>query len=215
MEDLLVQSRFRNLQLWGLLAGRTVAEVCRDGGLNQVEFGALLNLKQSPKVWKRDSWRAKKSDRNPCDLVFSVSAQRIAAYFKMLPEDLFPDSLYSLSLPDYVERTYDSVELLPLLAAGGERYALPPAQFEASQTSEIADVIERQLETIRPREALVLRLRTGLEDGTEHSYEEIGEILAVTPSRANQIEKNALRKMRHPSRSRVLRPFADVPGGEE
>ena len=63
------------------------------------------------------------------------------------------------------------------------------------------------LKTLTPREEMVLRLRYGLEDGRMHTLEEVGEEFQVTRERIRQIEAKALRKLRHPSRSRILRDF--------
>jgi RNA polymerase primary sigma factor len=65
------------------------------------------------------------------------------------------------------------------------------------------------LRTLTPREASIITLRFGLEDGTERTLEEVGENFQVTRERIRQIEAKALRKMRHPSRSRRLRAFLD------
>jgi len=65
------------------------------------------------------------------------------------------------------------------------------------------------LGTLTPREASIIRMRFGLEDGTERTLEEVGENFQVTRERIRQIEAKALRKMRHPSRSRKLRAFLD------
>jgi RNA polymerase primary sigma factor len=65
------------------------------------------------------------------------------------------------------------------------------------------------LRTLNPREEKIIRMRFGLEDGSEHTLEEVGQKFQVTRERIRQIEGKALRKLRHPSRSSRLRPFAD------
>ena len=65
------------------------------------------------------------------------------------------------------------------------------------------------LQTLSAREEKVVRMRFGLEDGLEHTLEEVGRSFAVTRERIRQIEAKALRKLRHPSRSGKLRLFLD------
>jgi RNA polymerase primary sigma factor len=65
------------------------------------------------------------------------------------------------------------------------------------------------LHTLTPREEKIMKMRFGLEDGSEHTLEEVGLEFAVTRERIRQIEAKALRKLRHPSRSRHLRSFLD------
>jgi RNA polymerase primary sigma factor len=70
-----------------------------------------------------------------------------------------------------------------------------------SQTAQV-------LRTLSPREERIIKMRFGLEDGSEHTLEEVGQSFQVTRERIRQIEAKALRKLRHPSRSRKLRAFA-------
>ena len=65
------------------------------------------------------------------------------------------------------------------------------------------------LDTLTPRVAQVLRLRFGIEMSTDHTLEEVGKQFDVTRERIRQIEAKALRKLRHPSRSRKLKAFMD------
>ena len=84
---------------------------------------------------------------------------------------------------------------------------------EASQPSEEAsytllrEQLEDVLSTLTPREEEVLRMRFGLRDGKPHTLEEVGKEFDVTRERIRQIESKALRKLRHPSRSKKLRDF--------
>ena len=84
---------------------------------------------------------------------------------------------------------------------------------EASQPSEEAsytllrEQLEEVLATLTPREEQVLRMRFGLKDGKPHTLEEVGKEFDVTRERIRQIESKALRKLRHPSRSKKLRDF--------
>lgn len=69
--------------------------------------------------------------------------------------------------------------------------------------------LERILETLQPREARILRLRFGLQDGRNYTLEEVGQKFGLTRERIRQIEAHALNRLRHPSRSRQLRDFLD------
>jgi len=70
------------------------------------------------------------------------------------------------------------------------------------------------LKTLTPREEKVIKMRFGLDDGSEHTLEEVGQSFAVTRERIRQIEAKALRKLRHPSRSRKLRAFLEGTEGD-
>jgi len=72
---------------------------------------------------------------------------------------------------------------------------------------------QKVLKTLSPREEMVLKMRFGVGDGSEHTLEEVGQSFAVTRERIRQIESKALRKLRHPSRSQRLRAFLEGAGG--
>ncbi|MFH0914580.1 MAG: RNA polymerase sigma factor RpoD [Chloroflexota bacterium] len=85
--------------------------------------------------------------------------------------------------------------------------ALPPADAASKQL--LKEQIDSVLSTLSPREQRVLMLRFGLEDGRSRTLEEVGKEFNVTRERIRQIEAKALRKLRHPSRSRKLRDYLE------
>ena len=82
-----------------------------------------------------------------------------------------------------------------------------PAPAEAASHALMKEQLEDVLDTLTPREEKVLRLRFGLEDGRSRTLEEVGKEFNVTRERIRQIEAKALRKLRHPSRSKKLKDF--------
>ena len=81
--------------------------------------------------------------------------------------------------------------------------------IEAVIMRTLKDHTQTVLQSLTPREEQVLKLRFGIGDGTEHTLEEVGRTFNVTRERIRQIEYKALRKLRHPSRSYLLKPFSD------
>lgn len=84
-----------------------------------------------------------------------------------------------------------------------------PAPAEAASFMLLKEQLEDVLETLTPREKRVLQLRFGLEDGRSRTLEEVGQVFGVTRERIRQIEAKALRKLRHPSRSKKLKDYLD------
>ncbi|HEX2480214.1 MAG TPA: RNA polymerase sigma factor RpoD [Geminicoccaceae bacterium] len=80
---------------------------------------------------------------------------------------------------------------------------------EAATLSNLREATTRVLSTLTPREERVLRMRFGIGMNTDHTLEEVGQQFSVTRERIRQIEAKALRKLKHPSRSRKLRSFLD------
>jgi RNA polymerase primary sigma factor len=85
--------------------------------------------------------------------------------------------------------------------------ALAPA--EAASFAMLREQLSSVLESLTPREQQVLRLRFGLDDGRTRTLEEVGQVFGVTRERIRQIEAKALRKLRHPSRSKKLKDFLE------
>src|ERR1700678_2442058 len=88
-----------------------------------------------------------------------------------------------------------------------DRMAVSPA--DAVISVNLKEQTSSVLKTLTPREEKVIKMRFGLDDGSEHTLEEVGQSFAVTRARIRQIEAKARRKLRHPSRSRKLRAFLE------
>ncbi|MEW6338383.1 MAG: RNA polymerase sigma factor RpoD [Acidobacteriota bacterium] len=91
-----------------------------------------------------------------------------------------------------------------------DRSAVSP--IDAVIVASLKNQADSVLRTLTPREAEVLRRRFGIGDGTEHTLEEVGKAFNVTRERIRQIESKALRKLRHPTRAKFLKPYLDMIG---
>ena len=89
-----------------------------------------------------------------------------------------------------------------------DRGVLSP--MESVLVSNLQDQTRRVLKSLTPREEQVLKMRFGVGDGSEHTLEEVGRSFNVTRERIRQIESKALRKLRHPSRAKKLKPFLET-----
>jgi RNA polymerase primary sigma factor len=110
-------------------------------------------------------------------------------------------------LPISLESPIGEEEDSPLGNSIEDRNALPPVDIASKQL--LKEQIEDVLTTLTPREKRVLELRFGLEDGRSRTLEEVGVEFNVTRERIRQIEAKALRKLRHPSRSRNLKDYLE------
>lgn len=97
-------------------------------------------------------------------------------------------------------------EEMSSLAEFVEDEVTPPPTAEASQ-SLLEEQVEEALASLTPREAEVIRLRFGLDGGRSYTLEEVGQKIGLTRERVRQIQAEALRRLRHPSRSRLLRGY--------
>jgi RNA polymerase primary sigma factor len=84
---------------------------------------------------------------------------------------------------------------------------LTPTPLQSAYQSMLKDKLEEVLTTLSPREARILRLRFGLDDGNEYTLEEVGRKFGLTRERIRQIEGRALRRLRHPRRARQLKEY--------
>ncbi len=93
-----------------------------------------------------------------------------------------------------------------------DKTALSPS--DAAAYLSLQEHTSSLLKTLTPREEKIIRMRFGLEDGSEHTLEQVGQTFAVTRERIRQIEGKALRKLRHPSRAHKLRGFLELSSRE-
>jgi RNA polymerase primary sigma factor len=108
-----------------------------------------------------------------------------------------------ISLDSPINEEQDS----PLGNSIEDRNALP--LIDAALKQLLKEQIKEVLYTLTPREQRILQLRFGLEDGRSRTLEEVGKEFNVTRERIRQIEAKALRKLRHPSRSRKLKDYLE------
>jgi RNA polymerase primary sigma factor len=121
--------------------------------------------------------------------------QRVTEIFRIAPEPL------SLETPIGEEENSHLGDFIE------DQDAISPA--DAASTLVLREQLESVLDTLTDRERDVLKLRFGLDDGYQRTLEEVGHIFKVTRERIRQIEAKALKKLKHPSRSRKLRDYLD------
>ena len=151
------------------------------------------------KVKKTSSQLLHKNGHDP-------SAEEIAEELNMTPDKVreilrLAQEPVSLETPIGEEEDSHLGDFIP------DDEALSPA--DAASISLLKEQLAEVLKTLTPREEKVLSLRFGLEDGHPRTLEEVGKEFNVTRERIRQIEAKALRKLRHPSRSKKLRDFLD------
>jgi RNA polymerase primary sigma factor len=123
------------------------------------------------------------------------AVQRVTEIFRIAPEPL------SLETPIGEEENSHLGDFIE------DQHAVSPA--DAASTLVLREQLESVLDTLSERERDVLKLRFGLDDGYQRTLEEVGHIFKVTRERIRQIEAKALKKLKHPSRSRKLRDYLD------
>lgn len=190
-----VTARIRNNRLLaGLEAqfgkGVTIHEAARRLGVSPDAVWRLLAMKWWPWNAYRQAWAA--------------SAVQIARGLHLAEDYLFDPELYG--------RPAQTITLemdRPALEATG-MLALPMGPDDVQEDTERREKLAEVLQMLRPNEAVVLRRRFGLDDGQEATFEAIGNDFGVGRERIRQIEAKALRKLRHPSRSKLVRDFYET-----
>ena len=108
-----------------------------------------------------------------------------------------------LNIFDFVEKPFNDQLLLDCVQRAIE------SDRQQRQSDAQLDEWRERMATLTPREEKVLRMRFGIGEKADHTLEEVGQDFAVTRERIRQIEAKALRKLRHPTRSRKLKSFID------
>ena len=166
-----------------------------------MDQGSLIRL---PEHFNESIEKVQKAQR---DLVFSLGHEAtvsdIASHLNMSDEKVRELLKFADGFIDFEEPINKFGETAIDLAIDDESETID----ECIDIRELRRNIDSALVTLTPREEYVLRLRYGLTDGRTRSYEEVGHEFHYSRERIRQIEAKALRKMRHPSRSRYLREF--------
>ena len=143
---------------------------------------------------------------------WTTTAQTISGRLRRLPEDLFPEAVQQLeeARPEVLMAPHEIQRLIEARADGGT----PTTPEEACQRRMLGRQVDRVLATLTPREEDVARRRSGLTDRrVPESLHEVGRVHGVTRESIRRVEARALRKLRHPSRAKYLRPYyEDSPG---
>jgi hypothetical protein len=205
-KSLRVEMRLRNNVLWHAIFDKwpTVAAFCKKYGFYQTTVGGFLNLTKSPKAhsgghgvesltWSQAKW--------------TKAATALARVFKIHPDDLFPERLYRL------EKVRAAFEVEPPMLPMGHEALQIPAECGPSEDvvagREMRDALRALVGSLSLREARVLNMRYGLDGGGEHCLHEVGAAIGVTQERVRQIEAKALRRLRHPSKSKHVKSFLE------
>jgi RNA polymerase sigma factor (sigma-70 family) len=162
----------------------------------------LENLRPIPSA-KRKEWRTRQAWR------FDGIKRRIALALDADVDEMFPQELDTIVANKVVKEL--DVPTALALRHNSERIKMIAAEtgaFDSAEKSLRHDEITRMLSTLGEREAMVIRERFGIDKGFPSSLEEVSQKMGVTHSRVRQIEAEAIRKLRHPSRSRTLREYA-------
>lgn len=164
-----------------------------------VGYGTLIawgNLKQYP------AYANPKSKRDWKDI-----EKKLLVLTGLLLEDIFPPSI---ATPEFlaIPKKHQLVREVDTLALAEARHlALPAAQEDQFYAGELSEKIDESLSTLTPREEKIIKQRFGIGDD-EHTLEELAQLHHVSRERLRQIEAKALRKLRHPARSRRLKEWA-------
>ncbi len=167
-----------------------VAELSRQSGIPRTTLDQFINMTISP-LTEELGWRP--------------AVIQLADFFKCLPEDLFSDTHIQNVLD--TNRSHAEMNFAEAMLSLAEDRAAKLLPENILAEHELARCLREGMNTLSPRQRHVLAMRFGFDGEGGKTLAEIGAILGVSPERARGIEQGALRSLRHPSRSEVLREF--------
>jgi RNA polymerase sigma factor (sigma-70 family) len=130
---------------------------------------------------------------------------KLSKIFQCLPEDIFPEAQITQKLTNNRQFFTANESELVNLTASLRSVSVSPER--ALILSDAQDVVKSMVAELTPREQMVLDMRYGLTDGGEKTLDEIAKVMGFTRERIRQLEQNALRKMKHPAKSKQLREY--------
>jgi RNA polymerase primary sigma factor len=190
MKDYLVQYKIKNNYLYQHMkrAGmKTAADLSRASGVCQASIGRYLNLKAPARLNNGK---------------FSSPVLKISKALKTLPEDLFPPQHLDKPLETNIGESEINLEEV-LLLHQAQNLRNP---YNLLEQKELKVLINKSLNKLPQAWSSVLRMRCGI-DCDKHTLKKCAESIGVSPERVRQIEAKALRRLRHPARSKNLKPF--------
>jgi RNA polymerase sigma factor (sigma-70 family) len=166
---------------------QSVAHFCKTANIQSTSVYGLVSLKESP--LRQDG-------------TFTLVAQKILDYLCALPEDLWTEEQLWNTLTINTGRVLLDKHQMSVLSYGGEEEVLNLE--DVVYKKEIQEKVYEVLGSLTPQEEKIIELRFGLKGRHNYTLEETGALLDITDNRVRQIESKALRKLRHPSRMKML-----------
>lgn len=190
-----LELRSRNNALWHAIYDKwpSVAAFCREKELSQQDVGRYLNLKDSP-YSRKDRSKLRPLPQKLCDIFGLTSYQLFQP--ELYDEDLIPRETQVAEV--------DPAMFVPLQAAAEVPQLTTSIEEVMDLGPDPLEGVEQTLQTLTPREETILKMRFGIDEDIA-TYDELGDAFNVTRERIRQIEGKALRKLRHPLRSRRLK----------
>lgn len=168
---------------------KTIGEFCRINHLNTTDIGEVISMKRSPLM---------------ANGKFKVSVQKAADILQCAPDDLFTDAQLHLAMKTNKHCLLVNEAEMKVMLETQLQPKLLESDIEDSQRN---GLLEKVLNQLSPRESKILRMRFGLDDGIEHTLEEISKEFGCTRTRIRDIEQRAMRRLRHPAQSAQFREF--------